>query len=227
MTTGFQGPRLPLVPLSGVVHFPHTQLRIHVAEPACRQLVRDVVEQDEDRRLVGVVLLKPGLARDPQGRLEIFAGGTAGRLLDAELLPDGCSNIVLHGEYRFRLRRELGPAPYRQAVVDPLAEPWVNEHDPGIVAVRGELLELLLQLTADLGARCPWDAGELAAAERFEELVNRIAAGLDVPALRQQQLLLESLPDRALSVVSILRSRRLVLERLRPFRHLATTNRLN
>jgi Lon protease-like protein len=227
MATGIQGPRLPLFPLAGVVHFPHTQLKIHVAEPACRRLVQDVVEQDEDGRLVGVVLLKPGFARDQHGRPEVFAGGTAGRLLDAELLPDGCSNIVLHGEYRFQLRCEVGQLPYRQAVVDPVEEPWVNERDPGIVAVRSGLLDLLHQLTSELGDRCPWDPDQITAVDHFEELVNRIAADLDTPALRKQQLLQESLLDRALSVLSILRSRRLVIERLRPFRHLATDKRLN
>jgi hypothetical protein len=55
----------------------------------------------------------------------------------------------------------------------------------------------------------------------FEELVNRIASRVDVPPVRKLQLLTESLPERGLSVLSILRSRRQVMDMLRPFRRLA------
>ncbi len=34
--------RLPLVPLSDVVHFPRTELKLHVLDPAYVQLVRDL-----------------------------------------------------------------------------------------------------------------------------------------------------------------------------------------
>jgi Lon protease-like protein len=195
--------------------------------------VRDVIEQDEEARWIGIVLLKPGPTLDAAGRPEVFPGGTAGRLLDAELLPDGCSNILLHGEFRFRLCREVADHPYRQALVEPVAEPWLNERDAGIVTVRSGIMALLRGLAAELGDRSPFGLGdveeldELAERCAFEELVNRIAADLDVPPVRKQQLLQEALPDRALSLLSILRSRQLVIDRLRPFRHLAGNNQLN
>jgi len=232
MTPGPHRPRLPLFPLADVVHFPRTELKLHVVEPASRRLVRDVIEQDEDARWIGVVLLKPGSGRDVAGLPEVFPGGTAGRLLDAELLPDGCSNILLHGEFRFRLRREVADErqPYRQALVEPVEEPWLNERDAGIMAVRSGIVALLHGLSAELGERFPFGDQELEElAERcvFEELVNRIAADLDVPPLRKQQLLQEALPDRGLSVLSILRSRQQVIDRLRPFRHLTDNHELN
>jgi Lon protease-like protein len=221
---------MPLFPLAGVVHFPRTELKLHVVEPSYRRMVRDVIEQADEARWIGIVLLKPGPTLDAAGLPEVFPGGTAGRLLDAELLPDGCSNILLHGEFRFQLRREVADQPYRQAVVEPVEEPWLNEHDAGIVAVRSGILELLRGLAAELGERFPFgeDAlDELTERCAFEELVNRIAADLDVPPLRKQALLQEALPDRGLSVLSILRSRQLVIDRLRPFRHLAANNQLN
>src|SRR5262245_48647702 len=128
---------LPLVPLPDVVHFPRTELRLQVTEPRYRRLVRDVVEQeDEEARRIGVVLLKPGWVETYEGRPEGFPGGTAGRLLDADFLPDGRANIVLYGDFRFEVQRELGGGEYRQAVVRPLAEAWLNEQDAGVVAVR-------------------------------------------------------------------------------------------
>jgi Lon protease-like protein len=230
MATAPRSPRLPLFPLANVVHFPRTELKLHVVEPSSRRLVRDVIEQEEEARWIGIVLLKPGPTLDAAGRPEIFPGGTAGRLLDAEMLPDGCSNIVLHGEFRFRLQREVAVEPYRQALVEPVAEPWLNERDAGIVVVRSGIAELLRWLSAELGERFPFageEVEELTDRCPFEELVNRIAADLDVPPLRKQQLLQEALPDRGLSVLSILRSRQQVIDRLRPFRHLAANNLLN
>jgi Lon protease-like protein len=233
MEKASRSPRLPLFPLADVVHFPRTELKLHVVEPYGRRLVRDVIEQEDEARWIGIVLLKPGPTLDPAGRPEIFPGGTAGRLLDAELLPDGCSNIVLHGDFRFRLRREVADQPYRQALVEPVEEPWLNERDAGILAVRSGILGLLRGLAAELGDQFPFataeieDLAELAGNGVFEELVNRVAAELDVPPLRKQLLLQEALPDRGLSVLSILRSRQQVMDRLRPFRHLAGNSQLN
>ncbi|MDP9119813.1 MAG: LON peptidase substrate-binding domain-containing protein [Acidobacteriota bacterium] len=222
--------RIPLFPLPDVVHFPRTELELRLFEPRYRRLVRDVAGQAEEERWIGVVLLKPGLTCDDLGRPEIFPGGTAGRLLDAEFLPDGRTDIVLQGDFRFELRRELSLEPYREALVRPLEEPPLNERDAGIVAVRGAITETLETLAGDLGASFPWksaEALELAGTCLFEELVNRLAAGLDLPPLRKLQLLYESLPERALSVLSILRSRRQVIDLLRPFRHLACGSDLN
>ena len=230
MAIGTDKSRLPLFPLEDVVHFPRTELKLHVVEPSCRRLVRDVIERDEDSRWIGVVLLKPGPTLDAAGLPEVFPGGTASRLLDAELLPDGCSNIVLHGDFRFKLQREVADQPYRQALVEPVEEPWLNERDAGVVAVRSGILTLLHGLSAELGERFPFredDLDEIGQGCGFEELVNRIAAEIDVPPLRKQALLQEALPDRGLSVLSILRSRQLVIDRLRPFRHLAANNQLN
>jgi Lon protease-like protein len=224
---------MPLFPLADVVHFPHTDLRLHVAEAAARRLIRDVIAKHEDARWIGIVLIKPGAAGAAggmAGRPEVFAGGTAGLLLDAEQLPDGCSNIILHGEFRFRMRREVTDQPYREALVEPVEEPWLDERDAGIVAVRGAILDLLRWLAAELRGNCVFGAGEIAELDRrcrFEELVNRVAADLDVPALRKQQLLQEALPERALSLLSILRNRQKVVEQLRPFRHLAGNHLLN
>jgi Lon protease-like protein len=222
------GTRLPLVPLPNVVHFPRTELKLHVLDPSYLQLVQDLAELDEDSRWLGVVLLKPGPRLDPEGRLEIFPGGTAARVLDLETQPDGHSDLLLHGEFRFELEREIGHAAYRQALVRPVEEPWLNERDAGIVAVRRAIVELLRALGEELGDKLPLDVDDLASGGcAFEELVNRIASRVDVPPVRKLQLLTESLPERGLSVLSILRSRRQAMDMLRPFRRLADGSERN
>ena len=218
------GTRLPLLPLPDVVHFPRTELLLHVVDPSYLPLVQDLEERDEDARMLGVVLLKPGWRLDSEGRPEIFPGGTAARVLDLETQPDGNTDLLLYGEFRFELEREVAASPYRQALVRPVAEPWLNERDAGIVAVRQDILELLRALSEEMDETFPWDLDDLDPAAggcAFEELVNRIAARVDVPPLRKLKLLTESLPERGLSVLSILRSRRQVFEMLRPFRRLS------
>ena len=218
--------RIPLLPLSDVVHFPRTELKLVVEEPRYLRMVKDLMtDEEDDARRIGMVLLKPGWTQAESGRPEIFPEGTASRLVDVDNLPDGRSCIVLLGDFRFELERELvGDEPYRQAVVRPVEEPWLNERDAGIIAVRRATLELLRHLAQETGERFPLtadDLEEIAGDCAFEELVNRVAAGLDLPPLRKLKLLQQPLPDRALSILSILRNRHQVMDMLRPWRHLA------
>ncbi|HYN22246.1 MAG TPA: LON peptidase substrate-binding domain-containing protein [Thermoanaerobaculia bacterium] len=217
--------RIPLLPLPDVVHFPRTELQLAFDEPRYLRLVKDLAEQDDEARRVGLVLLKPGWSQSYEGRPEIFSEGTASRLMDVDQLPDGRTQILLVGDFRFELERELaGAEPYRLAEVRPVDEPWLNERDAGIVAVRKALMELLRHVAGETGERFPLSSEELELLGgdcAFEELVNRLASGLDLPPLRKLRLLQQPLPERGLSLLSILRNRRQVLDLLRPWRHLA------
>ncbi len=219
---------LPLFPLPNVVHFPTTNLKLHIFEPRYRRLVRDLLEASQELRLVGMVLIKPGSGN--AGSPEIFRSGTAGMLVDVESFPDGRSNIVLHGDFRFEIEREVAAAPYRRALVRAVPEPALNEADPGILSVRRDLTEHVTALATEIGERFPLKTDSLREGEAelsFEQLVNYIAAEIDLPALSKLSLLSDALPERALSLLGILRNRRQALELLRPFRHLATDGELN
>lgn len=217
--------RIPLFPLPDVVCFPRTEIKLVVEEPRYLRMVQDLMERDDEARWIGMVLLKPGWSQSYDGRPAVYSGGTASRLVDVDNLPDGRSQILLVGDYRFELERELsGDTPYRLAEVRPVEEPWLNEHDAGIQAVRKALTELLRVVAGETGERFPLDGSdleELAGECAFEELVNRVASGLDLPPLRKLKLLQQPLPDRGLAILSILRNRQQVLDQLRPWRHLA------
>ena len=217
--------RLPLFPLPDVVCFPRTELKLVLEEPRYLRMVRDLMDREDDARWIGMVLLKPGWSQSHGSRPAVYSGGTASRLIDVDNLPDGRSHILLVGGFRFEMERELvGQEPYRLAEVRPVEEPWLNEHDAGIRAVRKAMTELLREVAGQSGERFPLDdadLAELAGDCAFEELVNRIAAGLDLPPLRKLKLLQQPLPERGLSILSILRNRQQVLDLLRPWRHLA------
>ncbi|HTQ78727.1 MAG TPA: LON peptidase substrate-binding domain-containing protein [Thermoanaerobaculia bacterium] len=220
-----------LVPLEDLVYFPQTDFKLELHGQRDRCLVQDVLEGPEERaRWVGLVLLKHG-PRQPGGRPPaVYPGGTAGRIVRYEERPDGRTELLLHGEFRFELAREIPGEPYRQAVVRPIEEPLWNEADAGIVLVKRALSALAQALFAELGGTSPLPAGELDGLARgsgFEALVNRIAAELNLPALRKLALLSESLPDRALSLLAILHDRLKLVEELKPFRRLAATSALN
>ena len=216
--------RLPLLPLSDVVHFPRTRLGLAVVDRRHEELVAELSARDEEDRWLGTVLVRPGDRRDARGRRRIFSGGTAGRVVDLERRPDGGSRFSLVGESRFTVTREIAERPFREAEVELVGEPVLREDDAGVVAVRRQIVDLAARLYAQgaLGEEPALDAGDLLAlglgtALTFEELVNRIAADVTLPALRKLELLIRALPDRALELLAILRGRRRVVELLRPY----------
>jgi Lon protease-like protein len=221
-----------LFPLSDVVHFPRTDLELHIFEPRYRQLISDLQAMPPEERIVGMVVLAPGTEEVQQPT--IFAAGTAGRLVEVEALDDGRSNIRLRGAFRFEVRAEIDASvaprtPYRRAVVQPLGETLPDERSVEIRSRRQELLRTAFGLSQELPDRFPLSVVELRELDRepLEPLVNGLCARLDLPVLRKLELLSLDLPERTRALLGVLESRRQVVEQLRPFRHLATNPALN
>ena len=91
--------RFPIFPLPGAILFPGLQLPLHIFEPRYRDLVGSALAKD---RLIGMI--QPQQSKDGAPLYDI---GCLGRIGDVEALEDGRYNIVLDGETRFRLVREL------------------------------------------------------------------------------------------------------------------------
>lgn len=108
--------RLPIFPLTGAILFPGLQLPLHIFEPRYRDLVGSALARD--RRIAMI---------QPQGPAEgapLFGIGCVGRIDEVEALPDGRYNIVLEGEARFRLLRELAAKTrFRQVECELIEEP--------------------------------------------------------------------------------------------------------
>ncbi len=108
--------RLSLFPLAGAILFPGLQLPLHIFEPRYRELVGSALARD--RR---IAMIQPHSMAEGAPLFDI---GCVGRIDDVEALEDGRYNIVLEGEARFRLLRELpASTAYRQAEAELLAEP--------------------------------------------------------------------------------------------------------
>jgi Lon protease-like protein len=109
-------PRLSIFPLPGAILYPGLQLPLHIFEPRYRALVKDALARD--RRIAMI---------QPQGSEDgapLFSIGCVGKIGQVEALEDGRFNLVLEGEARFRLLRELeAGTPFRQIEAELLVDP--------------------------------------------------------------------------------------------------------
>jgi len=108
--------RISIFPLVGAILYPDLHLPLHIFEPRYRAMISDALARD---RRIGMI--QPQQAREGA---PLFAVGCLGRIGEVEALTDGRFNILLEGETRFRVLRELDvPTPFRQVEAELIEEP--------------------------------------------------------------------------------------------------------
>lgn len=168
--------RLAIFPLPGAILFPGLQLPLHIFEPRYRALVSDALLRD--RRIAMI---------QPQGGAEgspLFAMGCVGTIGEVEALEDGRYNIVLEGEARFRLLRELEVAtPYRQVEGELLVD---AEHEVLSSAERASFEREARRFASAQGYSVDWES-----VERLDDtmLVNGVSQIAPFDAAAKQALL--------------------------------------
>ena len=107
--------RISIFPLSGAMLYPGLQLPLHIFEPRYRALVSDALARD---RRIGMI--QPQRAEEGA---PLFSIGCLGRIDQVEAMDDGRYNLVLAGEARFRVARELDvTTPFRQVEAELLED---------------------------------------------------------------------------------------------------------
>ena len=91
--------RISIFPLPGAILFPGLHLPLHIFEPRYRALVTDALARD---RRIGMI--QP---ERPEEGSPLFRVGCVGKIVDVEAKDDGRFEIVLEGEARFAILREL------------------------------------------------------------------------------------------------------------------------
>ncbi len=170
--------RLAIFPLSGAILFPRMHLPLHIFEPRYRAMITEVIARDQR-----IGMIQPNGPGEPPA---LFSIGCMGRIAEIEALDDGRFNIILSGESRFRLVRELDVStPFRQVDAE-LFTP--EEDDPGILASSERAaLEGEAELFADkLGYAVDWSA---VASLDDETLVNGIGQIAPFDAAGKQAML--------------------------------------
>jgi Lon protease-like protein len=168
--------RLSIFPLPGAILFPGLQLPLHIFEPRYRSLVGSALARD--RR---IAMIQP---QSPEEGAPLYAIGCVGRIGEVEALDDGRYNIVLEGEARFRVLRELDVAtPFRQVEAELLAEP----EDEALSPAERASFERESRRFANLqGYAIDWDS-----VERLDDLalINGVSQIAPFDAAAKQALL--------------------------------------
>ena len=140
--------RISIFPLPGAILFPGLQLPLHIFEPRYRALVKDALARD---RRIGMI--QPQRAEEGA---PLYQVGCLGKIEEVEALEDGRFNLILTGESRFKVIRELDAAtPFRQVE----AELLDNEDYPALSPVERASFEREARRFADAqGYRVDWDA---------------------------------------------------------------------
>lgn len=110
--------RISIFPLSGAILFPGLQLPLHIFEPRYRALVKDALARD---RRIGMI--QP---QRPEEGAPLYRIGCIGKIGEVEALEDGRFNLVLEGESRFRLLRELDVTTLFRQVEGELLDEEIN-----------------------------------------------------------------------------------------------------
>jgi uncharacterized protein len=184
--------RITIFPLPGVVLYPGLQLPLHIFEPRYRAMVTDALARD---RLIGMI--QP---QRPQEGAPLFAVGCLGRIGEVEALEDGRFNIILEGEARFRVLRELDVAtPFRQVEGELLPE----AEEPFLAPVERASFEREAMRFADAqGYSVDWDQ-----VSRLDDvsLINGVSQIAPFDAASKQALLEASgLSDRCELLIQLM-----------------------
>ena len=104
---------LPILPLRGLVVYPHTAVPLTIGQPRSIALVDEV---SGGSRLVGLVASRnPEL--DLPGPADLYGFGTVGMIQRLFRAPDGTIRLIVHGLARFRLEEFTSLEPYLKAHV--------------------------------------------------------------------------------------------------------------
>ena len=184
--------RLSIFPLPGAILFPGLQLPLHIFEPRYRELVGSALAKDGR---IGMIQPQRAEAGAP-----LYTVGCVGKIGDVEALEDGRYNIVLEGQHRFRLIRELSVSTaFRQIEAEPIAEPA----EAYLSAVERAGFEAEARRFADMqGYSVDWDS-----VERLDDetLINGVAQIAPFDAAAKQALLeADTLPERCELLVQLM-----------------------
>lgn len=190
--------RLSIFPLPGAILFPRMQLPLHIFEPRYRALVSDAMARD---RWIGMIQPRQQPTPSHDQEPPLFNIGCVGKIVDVEAHDDGRYNIILEGQARFRMMRELEvTTPFRQ--IEAELEAISDEPEQLGIANRASLEREARTFAQAQGYAVDWEA-----VSRLDDeaLVNGIAqiAPFD-PAAKQALLEAATLGSRAELIVQLM-----------------------
>lgn len=184
--------RFPIFPLTGAILYPGLHLPLHIFEPRYRAMVSDALARD---RRIGMIQPQQPVEGSP-----LYDIGCVGRIGDVEMLGDGRFNVVLEGESRFRVVRELeSTTPFRKVE----GELLTDDPDEALSAIERAGFEHEARRFAEMqGYKVDWDS-----VERLDDqtLINGVSQIAPFDAAAKQALLeANTLADRCELLVQLM-----------------------
>ena len=184
--------KLSIFPLPGAILFPGLQSPLHIFEPRYRELVGSALAKD---RLIAMIQPQKSGENSP-----LYEVGCVGRIGDVEALEDGRYNIVLEGEARFRVLRELDvTTAFRQVEAEFIEDPQnevLSSVERAAFEFEAKRFALMQGYTVD------WDS-----VERLDDetLINGVAQIIPFDSAAKQALLeAPTLADRCELMIQLM-----------------------
>ena len=179
---------LPIFPLPDLTFFPRTTLPLHIFEARYRAMITDCLSRDKRLAVVG---LKPGYEASYEGKPAVYAVCGVGRIVQWERLASGRFNLLLRGEGRVRIDRELPTDTlYRMVAATPLRETAADR--VAVAPLTGRVKARCQQILSALGRSKEDLLTMMEGLDEPAELCDQVAAAL-VPTPTTRQALLEEL----------------------------------
>ena len=176
---------LPIFPLPDQTFFPRTFLPLHIFEARYRAMINDCLGRD---RRLAIARLRPGYEATYEGRPPVDDVVGVGKIVRNERLPTGRFNVLLQGECRARIEREL-PSDTLYRVVEATVLSDVGADRPAVSDLTRGVKERCLQILEAVGRTRAEMVESLDAVRSPGELCDQVASAvLPAPSVRQELL---------------------------------------
>lgn len=179
---------IPIFPLPDLALFPNTLLPLHIFEPRYRAMVTDSLARDRRLAIVG---LKPGYEGDYAGRPAVHEVAGLGRIVKCERMATGRFNILLKGEMRVRIEREL-PSDTLYRLAQSVELPDAGAERDAVPSLLDEVKRACRRILEAVRRATPEMEETLAAAAAPGILCDQVASAV-IPSPAVRQALLEEL----------------------------------
>ncbi|MBN2746584.1 MAG: endopeptidase La [Bacteroidales bacterium] len=192
---------LPVLPLRNTVLFPGVLIPITVGRAKSLKLITDA---NEENKLIAVVAQKDAAIEDPDFD-GLFKIGVMAQILKVLKMPDDTTTVIIQGQNRIELKKELQKEPYFVAEVEPLLTDGVFENTDTFTALMDSIKDLALKII-HLNPNIPNEAGfAIKNIENAPFLVNFVSSNLNTSHLDKQNLLeITDLSQRAEKLLELL-----------------------
>lgn len=193
---------LAILPLRNVVLFTGMTMPISIGREKSMRLINDAMRNHTP---IGVVCQIDSKADNP-GQNDLYQKGTVASIIKLLELPDGSTNVILHGRSSFQLNEITQEEPYLKGTVTLTEVEFPRKGDKEFAVVVASIKEITNKMLANMGDNGQDMAFAMRNIDNPFFLINYLANNIPFESSQKQKLLEESnLRQRAFMLYSMLR----------------------